>query len=367
MGSLFNLKCIINNQDKIITYNNESGLFMIDGVALDTSKLLSSIRQSRQLTSITVVFGNACNITCKYCSTMRNEYNFDLTHVDIDKFVEDLAIQNPRLNHVFILGGGEPFCYFKYIKKLVPKFKQVFPYISITVVSNGTLFSNEVTDFVLNNNLALMISLDLIRGNDRNKYRPDALLFPNTVYLMRQLNPVHKLVVNKVILPETANLVDSYNYLNDVVNQDQLVKMAPAPLMTKQPNFGKMPWFTSDQKKTVQDSLCYLLSTYNETVHVSRYVRDKLLKGTCNVKLSESSDFRFVCITGERSYTKRISITNDVKKCRQCLFKNMCYNSYNTYSYMQQLACDNINWDFEMAVLRAEFKKAFDIDIVGLV
>lgn len=126
---------------------------------------------------LSIVLGVKCNLHCKYCiqSNLREKLNIDFTPNKVDSFLNKLSKLNLNNFEKIILWGGEPFVYWKTIKLLIPKLKQMCSNLKNFFIStNGTLLSWKKLKFLLDNNVSLQISDDIFnedRAVDLNKTR----------------------------------------------------------------------------------------------------------------------------------------------------------------------------------------------------
>ncbi len=110
----------------------------------------------------------ACNLRCKYC-TYSGDY-LNRTHSqlsmpeEIAKKAIDFYIANSHNTPNPSLGfyGGEPFITFGMIKNLTHYIKERMrgKEYSIHITTNGTLLNEEIMNYLVDNNVSLMISLD---------------------------------------------------------------------------------------------------------------------------------------------------------------------------------------------------------------
>jgi MoaA/NifB/PqqE/SkfB family radical SAM enzyme len=107
------------------------------------------------------IITNKCNLNCDFCFMKKHTIENPMTAEDWI----NLTDQIPDYAKVTIT-GGEPF--------LFPKFKEVFSYIAsrfnCSIISNGTLLTEELSDFLLShkNFKVLSISVDNLGNTLRN-------------------------------------------------------------------------------------------------------------------------------------------------------------------------------------------------------
>lgn len=129
-----------------------------------------------------------CNLMCKYCcfgehyKSNRKPSNkmmsFETGKKAIDYYMELFAKQctysNPCKNPSVGFYGGEPLLNFEVIKKLVEYIKTTYPNYKFdhNITTNGLLLNEEVSDFLVENGFAILVSLDGDKENhDRNRVK----------------------------------------------------------------------------------------------------------------------------------------------------------------------------------------------------
>lgn len=109
-----------------------------------------------------------CNLACRYCYAWRNGANAlqALMSWDVAKAAVDYLIRTsagrPSLHITFF--GGEPLLNYPIIQQVVRYCSEVLPLVKKTVtfelVTNGTLLTREVVDFLVANRFLLFVSID---------------------------------------------------------------------------------------------------------------------------------------------------------------------------------------------------------------
>ena len=115
--------------------------------------------------SLHIIPSLKCNLQCAYCFVLRdtikgiatNELDDDTLYSMIDMFVEN----NPSRKKAMTFYGGEPFVnrdiVFKAVNYANSKYKDMFQY---KIVTNGTLITEEIADFLSRNAFDVNLSSD---------------------------------------------------------------------------------------------------------------------------------------------------------------------------------------------------------------
>ena len=123
-----------------------------------------------------------CNLRCGYCFAGTGAFGGQRLLMDREvgeKAIDFLLANSQNRKHVEIdFFGGEPLLNFNVVKELVAygneRAEKLGKIIKFTITTNGVLLSDEVQDFLNNNNMSVVLSLDG-REEINDKMRP----FPN--------------------------------------------------------------------------------------------------------------------------------------------------------------------------------------------
>jgi len=129
--------------------------------------------KNRDLYLIEIQLGSHCNFKCKYCSqTAIKDIAYNATPKDVDAFI-DMLRNNVRSVERVQLWGGEPLVYWKTIRLLIPKLKELYPNLQIYILTNGSLLTRSKVDFFNEYGVHLYISHDG-PGNTKNRVNEKA-------------------------------------------------------------------------------------------------------------------------------------------------------------------------------------------------
>lgn len=124
----------------------------------------------RKLSKITLQVTQGCNLRCKYCiysedvnkqqrTHSNRRMNWDIAKASID-FLYKHSVDSDKVNVGFY--GGEPLLEISLIEQSVAYAKKIFDgkEVSFSITSNGTLLDDNIINFLVRENINLLISLD---------------------------------------------------------------------------------------------------------------------------------------------------------------------------------------------------------------
>ena len=106
------------------------------------------------------VFGYKCNYACQYCSQCENSQKDKTTFAQTLRTAQqlcDVVTGTPR--HIE-LWGGEPLVYLKHLKAVVKIFREKWKNVHIGIVTNGSLITEDVADYLLQEGITVGLSHD---------------------------------------------------------------------------------------------------------------------------------------------------------------------------------------------------------------
>lgn len=229
--SKFRVNCIdpFTNNPKVLIYDNEESTLKYEDGTFAVTPLPEAERKKVRIPQLTklgqknikkheikflrIVLGTKCNYKCAYCSQSFNAPEEQSTTIEdarifFDRLDEWLVGEPKRIE----LWGGEPLVYLKFLQDLLPKLREKFPNAQITTITNGSLLTDEIVDFLVKYKVCFSISHDAygqsIRGDDiltdpekvriidRARHLVNSLTAPkqsftfNTTYNKKVLDPI---------------------------------------------------------------------------------------------------------------------------------------------------------------------------------
>lgn len=155
---------------------------------------------------LTIQLNEHCNMQCSFCLKTEDSKKGE----DINAILESIE-HFSDYEHV-VITGGEPFLDFE-------KLKQVISSLSIeskkTINTNGRLLTLEIIDWINDNNIHIIISLQGITGE---KSVEDAKIITDNQEWPQLLKTIRKLSLSTVVLPDTKNLCTTLHQLRTLFN-----------------------------------------------------------------------------------------------------------------------------------------------------
>lgn len=117
--------------------------------------------KSKNVKTLKIQMGMSCNYSCNYCSQRfvdrPEQGNPEQVDVLIDKLKASFNF-NPLGKGLRIeFWGGEPFVYWKTMKPLAEKLRVIFPEATFSVITNGSLLTKTIVDWL--DNMGFMVSM----------------------------------------------------------------------------------------------------------------------------------------------------------------------------------------------------------------
>lgn len=163
-----------------------------------------------------LMLGSACNFKCRYC--IQNNVNYKPLKIKtdvLDKVKETASVKAAAGERLLVMPwGGEPLLYIKEIKQIVEYLGDSVDY---SIVTNGSLLTEEIVEFFNENNIKFVLSCD---GRNTVKTRLNNML-ENERFLELYKQLKHK-SVDCVVSAYTQDIYDVWEYFNSIDPQLQV-------------------------------------------------------------------------------------------------------------------------------------------------
>jgi uncharacterized protein len=176
-----------------------------------TLKILQCVA-SKEIDLLNLYLTEKCNLSCTYCFVCKKEHK-SIDFNSAKKALNLLFKLSGNKNQLIVtLFGGEPLVEFDLIKKIV-KYGQSLAKkedkrIQFNLVTNGTLISREIADFIKKNKMNVLLSMDgdALTQNLQRPFLDKKGSFSKALAGLKSLKKSlgKKLAINMVITPQTA-------------------------------------------------------------------------------------------------------------------------------------------------------------------
>ena len=132
-------------------------------------KVIPTSRNVEGLKSLMLLPNNKCNFHCSYCYSANGrtnkEININVLEASIRYFLNSERAKGERLS-ITVLGGGEPLLSWNILKPALEKamlmIEQRENTCPISLVTNGSICSDDIIQYCLCHNISLSVSFDIL-------------------------------------------------------------------------------------------------------------------------------------------------------------------------------------------------------------
>lgn len=341
-------------------------------------------------------FGFKCNLDCEYCPqlNLRDKF-YSSSPKDVDPFIERLKKSNLKPKYIRFW-GGEPLVYWKTMKILVPKVREIFPEAYFSLSTNGYLLDKEKIDFLTHYNFSILLSDDGCPESEED-FRKSFFGDPNkrkTVeYALERFKD--KLAFQCTINPNSPNIQKKVDYFNKQFPQFKDYKILSLPFkfngynllhrdkfvftdeILKETAVGTYSGFTKSLDKmhlmTSKFSIFEERIIRRENVQSVKYYCNNPYYGLVTDLQGNifNCHFRYQK-TGTLENINEIPATNMKtwkyrKPCPTCPFIQLCGGGCTTQSDEEhELSCINSRYPYNFGVFKAVFKKLFNVEVIEI-
>lgn len=238
--------------------------------------------KSRDIHKLRIQLGLNCNYKCSFCIQGQEGIKVSSSVVRGDKLVKFMRqLEEAQLNFDNLkkieLWGGEPLVYWKTIKELVPMLREKLPDVEISMISNGTLMTDEILDFLLEYGVCLTFSHDaqayFLRG-------PDPLGDPKMVEMWKKVYRRYKEAgvsfgINVVISQYNADLFAIQDFFAEKIDPE-LGFGFEGVVIAHTPNAVPFTRFPKGAQEKLRESIFRAVILEPES-HVGRALRSRVV------------------------------------------------------------------------------------------
>ncbi|AEY67466.1 radical SAM protein [Clostridium sp. BNL1100] len=324
-----------------------------------------SPKLTNDISTLTLLVTQACNLRCSYCYGEDGSYNDNgIMDIQTAKKAVDFLLTKTHQDKVSVcFFGGEPLLNFTLIKEIVSycreKERETQKRIAFSMTTNGTKINEEISKYIVENSIRLQISIDGDRAtHDTNRYYSDKTgshhnVIKNTEYL-RNLG---LLDARATVTGKNMDLVSTYNYLKSIGFKG--VTLSPAFNLLSDGEYDLLAdayrelylYFEKFIKNREFDKVLENKSFMQEINQINSAMKRRVSCGVgrnlyavdihgnlfpCQ-RFVSNKDFKVGSIyendDGQEEFVSKINIDN-YEKCASCWVRNLCVSgcSHNNLS-----------------------------------
>ncbi len=218
-------KAIIDydNQTSSMAWSDGSPIIPVEAGEFRDATAVSVDQPGRKgsIRTLKVSLGLSCNYECSYCSQRFVPHADSSNPNDIEPFVAQLTdalIEPPERIEFW---GGEPFVYWKTLKPLAERLRQLYPQASFNIITNGSLLDAEKNDWLDRMGFGVGLSHD---GPGYHARGADPLDDPEKhaaiMDLYARLHPQGRISVNAMLHADNRSRAHVQAWLQERFGQD---------------------------------------------------------------------------------------------------------------------------------------------------
>lgn len=213
---------------------NLDGTPVLAGLQTEESRVWESVvrvspqqpgRKTANPSVLKIQLGLGCNYTCSYCNQSSQVESMAMTRTaDAQAFLHDLDKWLEGTPSEIELWGGEPLLYFRKLQVLVPELDRRFPDAEISMVTNGSLLTQEILDFIAFYDIRITVSHDgpgqHLRGEDPFD---DPVRSAMLMALWRERKVENRMIFSSVLTPENSDPAAIRQWFVDRLDDESVV------------------------------------------------------------------------------------------------------------------------------------------------
>lgn len=208
-------------------------------------EIISAENEIPCIKGVTLMLIQSCNLACQYCFGSEGEY------ADRGKMHENVAIdtinylieKSGDAKELYItFFGGEPLLCFNLVKKIVEyckdKEKTIGKKFTYNMTTNGTLLNDEINEFIIQNKIGTMISIDGNRNQQDAKryYKNGAGCYDEVIEKTQFLREKNYLSARATITSSNIEIKEVFEHLYSLGFRN--IPMAPAYNLFTEPEYS---------------------------------------------------------------------------------------------------------------------------------
>lgn len=167
-----------------------------------------SITHPRDYRKLSILSNYKCNLNCVYCYSAKGRSSEEISPLQMKAAIKYLLDGTPtgRSCSLFFSGGGEPLISWKIISPVlsqaIHEAREKDIDMNIHFMSNGTIYSKEISDFLRENNISLCVSFEIL-DNLQDRIRGHYKQVSDN--LLKYLNDGNIVYISSTITPDSVS------------------------------------------------------------------------------------------------------------------------------------------------------------------
>ena len=177
----------------------------------------------KDIKTLKIQLGLSCNYSCEYCNQRFVPHADESNLKYIDKFLANLDLWLPEAPGEIEFWGGEPLVYYKTLKPLATEIRKKYPKASFTMITNASLLTDEIIDWIEEMEFGIGMSHD---GPGQNVRGPDPLENPEQkkliMKLFARLFPKGKISFNSMVHRENLDRAKIQEFFENLLGKETM-------------------------------------------------------------------------------------------------------------------------------------------------
>lgn len=259
------------DEDEIRRYV-ETGVAINGDLKELADEMLASTAYTMQIpdisktTKMSLLPNSACNFACSYCYSAKGRSStvlpWEKAKTALDYFINPKRVTERNLS-LFISGGGEPLISWDITKRCIEyatsRCKELGFTIRISVITNGSLITKEMADFLLEHDCSVCISFEVLREL-QDKQRKNFEVVHKNILQLGELGL--QVMLNSTITPTS------------VAHMQEMVATV-AEIYPFVVQYTMEPVTSIELFQTAQELECFYDNFYNNYIEAKQIARDK--------------------------------------------------------------------------------------------
>jgi His-Xaa-Ser system radical SAM maturase HxsB len=302
-GKITNENLLNELTTKNFIYNGEEEI-IADDLSHEYRKQNSFLNNATSLHIFAIT--QNCNLDCVYCQVTSNENIHQNTNMskEIARKSVDVALESPSHFLAFEFQGGEPLLNFPVIEEIVnyTNKKNTSKKVEFRLVTNLTLMTEKILDFIDDNDISISISLDgdEYLQNINRPFKNGKDSFKKVVYWIKRIRERKNIVISALptITKESLSRIDELLDTYISLGFKNIFIRNLSPFGSASSNWEKIGYNASEFSSFYSKILDTIISYNSNEIVVTENYASMILEKILNKTAVNFMDLRSPCGAG---------------------------------------------------------------------